>query len=213
MRLPRVYPILDTATLEARGLHPIAAAAALLEGGARILQFRHKGDWTREIYGSARQIAGLCRDHGTAYVINDRADFALLCQAGLHLGQEDLPPGEARKLMGPEAVIGFSTHNVEQFRAAGREPVSYLAIGPVYATGSKRNPDPVIGLGLPVRERGGEAGRLPLVAIGGITRANARAVLDAGADSVAVISDMYPDPCTPETLRNRMEEWLNLVSS
>lgn len=211
MQLPRIYPILDTETLERRALGLAAAAAALLEGGAGILQIRHKGHWSRETYDAARAVARLCREAGAALIIDDRADFAMLLDAGLHVGQDDLAPRDARQLIGREAMLGFSSHNVPQLCAAGGEPVDYVALGPVFATGSKRNPDPVVGIAevrrcRPLIEK-------PLVAIGGVTRANAAEVLRAGADSLAVISDLLPEPATARSLRERMEEWKRLVTA
>ena len=157
----------------------------------------------------AERIAALCARYQALFIIDDRADIARLLGAGVHLGQEDLPPRLARRIVGPEAVIGFSTHNAEQLEAAAEEPVDYLALGPIFETSSKERPDPVVGL-----ERLRAWRRLterPLVAIGGITRANAPAVLAAGADSVAVIGDLLADPCSPERLRERMEQWQRLV--
>jgi thiamine-phosphate pyrophosphorylase len=209
MTLPRVYPILDTAALERRGIGPAAAAEALLEGGAGILQFRHKGHWSRGMFEEARQVAALCTRAGVPFVVNDRADFAAVLGAGLHLGQDDLPPAAARRVVGPNAFVGFSTHHADQLRAACAEPVDYLALGPIFTTASKSNPDPVLG----AAALGGcraLAGK-PLVAIGGITLENARAVLEAGADSVAVIAGLLPENATPHSLRQRMEEWQRLV--
>ena len=207
-----MYPILDTASLEARNLALPAAAAALLEGGAGILQIRHKAHWSRDLFAAAQQVARLCREAGADLIVNDRADFALLLEAGLHVGQDDLSPRDARKLMGSEPAIGFSSHNVNQLSAAGGEPVDYVALGPIFATASKRNPDPVVGVEELRRCRA--LVDQPLVAIGGITRDNALAVLDAGADSVAVIAGLFPaGAATPQSLRQRMEEWQQLVES
>ncbi len=205
MKLQRVYPILDTESLAARGIELETAAAALLEGGAEILQIRHKAHWGRRIFDAARAVAGLCRQAGARLIVDDRADFALLLQAGLHVGQDDLAPGDARRLIGPEAVLGFSSHNVEQICAAASEPVDYVAFGPVFPTASKRNPDPVVGIEEVRRCRA--LVEKPLVAIGGITLANAPEVWRAGADSVAVIAGMYPPAATPGSLRRRMEDW------
>ena len=144
MNLPRIYPILDTETLAARSVSLETAAAAFLEGGAGILQIRHKGHWSRAAFDSAKVVARLCREAGARLVVNDRADFALLLEAGLHVGQDDLPPRDARKLMGTGALIGFSSHDSRQLRAAGGEPVDYVALGPIFATASKRNPDPAV---------------------------------------------------------------------
>lgn len=210
MRFPRVYPILDTETLAQHGIALDTAAAALLEGGAGILQVRQKGHWTRQVFESARQVACLCREAGAVLVVNDRADFAMLLEGGLHIGQEDLAPRDARKLIGPDALLGFSSHNLEQLSAAGGEPVDYVALGPVYPTSSKQNPDPVVGVD-EVRRLRPLIGK-PLVAIGGITRANAAGVLNAGADSVAVISDLVPQSPTARSLRERMEEWQRIAA-
>jgi thiamine-phosphate pyrophosphorylase len=210
MKLPRVYPILDTEALDRKQCPLQRAAAALLEAGAGILQVRHKTPWTREIFAHARDVARLCREQGTLLVINDRADIALLLEAGVHLGQEDLAPRDARKVVGPDAVLGYSTHNRAQLAAAGGEPVSYAALGPIFATASKRNPDPVVGTDQ-LRELRGLLDQ-PVVAIGGITRENAPLVWAAGADAVAVISDMLPENCDSRSLRDRMEEWQQLAN-
>lgn len=210
MRFPRVYPILDTETLAQHGIALDTAAAALLEGGAGILQVRQKGHWTRQVFESARQVACLCREAGAVLVVNDRADFAMLLEGGLHIGQEDLAPRDARKLIGPDALLGFSSHNLEQLSAAGGEPVDYVALGPVYPTSSKHNPDPVVGVDEVRRLR--PLIEKPLVAIGGITRANAAGVFNAGADSVAVISDLVPQCPTARSLRERMEEWQRIAA-
>jgi thiamine-phosphate pyrophosphorylase len=204
-QLPRVYPILDTA----RAPDPPATARAWLEGGAAIVQFRHKGSWSREVFAQATDVARLCREAGALFIVNDRADFAALLEAGVHVGQDDLAPADARQVAGEGAVIGFSTHNEEQLRAAAGEPVTYLALGPVFATGSKDRPDPAIGPELLRRWR--PLGARPMVAIGGITRATAPCVWQAGADSVAVIADLYPEEATPRALRARMEEWQRLA--
>lgn len=211
MTIPRIYPILDSATgpWPALGLAP--AVAALIEGGARILQLRHKGAWTRALFAEAREAAALCRAAGTELIIDDRADIAALLGCGLHVGQDDLEPRDARRIVGPHATLGFSSHNPEQLRAAAGEPLTYVALGPIFPTASKRNPDPVVGLDQLRACRG--LVDLPLVAIGGITRANVRTVIEAGADAVAVIGDMIPDPCHPQSLRERIEEWRQLLNA
>ena len=190
MKLPAFYPIIDN----------IPAAEALLEAGARILQFRHKGFFSRSVFEDASRIADLCRSAGVLFVVNDRADIAALLGAALHLGQEDLAPADARRILPAGSLIGFSTHNEQQLHAGDLEPVDYLAIGPIFATGSKLNPDPVVGLDRlrtlrPLTQK-------PLVAIGGITRALAPQVFEAGADSVAIIGDLYPN------LRAQAAEWV-----
>lgn len=210
MQLPRVYPILDTETLARRGVELAVAAGAFLEGGAAFLQIRHKGHWSRELFETSREVARLCSEAGATLVIDDRADFAMLLDAGLHVGQDDLAPRDARRLIGSERLLGFSSHNVQQLCAAGGEPVDYVALGPVFATASKRNPDPVVGVEEMRRCRA--LIEKPLVAIGGITRENAPEVWRAGADSVAVISDLVPEQASAKSLRERMEEWTRLAT-
>jgi thiamine-phosphate pyrophosphorylase len=134
----------------------------------------------------------------------------MLLGAGLHLGQDDLPPSDARRLLGPDAVIGFSTHNRDQLLAAADEPATYFALGPIFSTSSKENPDPTVGLSQLSEWRALTV--KPLVAIGGITRSNAKSVISAGADSVAVIAGLIPDPTNESTLRARMEEWQQLLT-
>jgi thiamine-phosphate pyrophosphorylase len=201
---------LDTATLERRGCPLGAAVRGIVDAGVEILQIRHKGHWSRDFFREAEHTAELCAGKGVQLVVNDRADFALLLNAGLHVGQDDLPPSGARGLIGTERMLGFSTHNAEQLSAAVREPVDYLALGPIFSTVSKENPDPEVGL-TKLREWRGISVGFPVVAIGGITRANALSVIDAGADSVAVIGDLLPEECTELALAKRFEEWLRLL--
>ena len=209
-KLPRVYPILDSDALARRGLALETAAAAFLEGGAGILQIRHKGHWSRDFFAATENVARLCRENGTPLIVDDRADFALLLDAGLHVGQDDLSPRDARKLIGSEATLGYSSHNMGQLVAAGGEPVDYVAIGPIFATSSKRNPDPVVGVDEIRRCR--SLIEKPLVAIGGIALENAAEVWAAGADSVAVIGALLPASASAHALRTRMEEWCALSS-
>ena len=140
-------------------------------------------------------------------VVSDRADIARLIHAGLHLGQEDLTPSDAHRIVAEETVIGYSTHNEDQFVAAIGEPVDYIAFGPVFGTSSKQNPDPVVGVEELRRLR--PMTGLPLVAIGGITRANVLSVVAAGADSVAVIGDLFPES---GDVRGRVKEWVARLS-
>ena len=187
----------------------MAVARAMLAGGAEILQLRHKAEWTRPAFAQAVEIAAACRDAGVAFLVNDRADIAKMLGAGVHVGQDDLVPADARTVLGDEPAVGFSTHNEEQLEGAAGEPVDYLAFGPVFQTTSKQNPDPVAGL-----ERLTGARTLtgkPLVAIGGITRETAAAVLATGADSIAVIGDLLPGTLSESAIRNRMEEWRRLT--
>jgi thiamine-phosphate pyrophosphorylase len=189
MSLPRLYPITDRLL---SGLSHAEQVARLSEGGARLVQLREKHLSPREFYSEAEEALKVARARGVRLVINDRADIALALGAdGVHLGQDDMPPLAARALLGDKAIIGFSTHSVEQAVGAARLPIDYVAIGPVFATSSKDNPDAVVGLE-GVRGVREVLGPIPLVAIGGVTRERARAVLEAGADSVAVLSALLP---------------------
>ena len=204
--LPKFYPILDPEIATRHGVDPVNAAEQILEGGATILQFRHKGFFSREVFAQLKHVAELCRNAGALFVVNDRADLAVLTGAALHLGQDDLTPTAARKVVAAKTLIGFSTHNEAQLRAAASEPADYLALGPIFGTSSKNNPDPVVGIDelrrlRPLTDR-------PLVAIGGITRANAQSVLAARADSVAIIGDLFPEN---NDVRARTEEWVSLT--
>jgi len=189
--LPRVYPITDT---QISGLSHVEQVALFADGGATVVQFREKRAPPLEFYEQAKAALAVARKRGVQLIINDRVDIAFAIGAdGVHLGQDDLPPEAARRLLGDDIVIGFSTHNLQQAIEASTWPIDYLAIGPIFATSTKEDPDPVIGLeGLRgVREA---IGKRPLVGIGGITPANARAVIDAGADSVALISSLLSSP-------------------
>lgn len=211
--LPRVYPIVDTATLAASGMDPVEFAAALLDGGARLLQFRHKGAYSAERFEQLHGVAALCRDAGAQLIVNDRADVAAILDAGLHIGQDDLAPEVARGVIGT-ALLGLSTNGVEQMRAAAREPVDYVALGPIFATSSKPDADAAVGLAV-LRACRALTAR-PLVAIGGITLENAAQVLEAGADSVCVIRGLLPSNSDGAALRlrdvrARVEEWIRCV--
>jgi thiamine-phosphate pyrophosphorylase len=206
MRLPRFYPILDTATL---AIPLEVASGILLEEGAQILQLRHKEHFSREMFDIAGRVATLCRQAGALFVLNDRADLAALLDAAVHLGQEDLTPEQARRVMG-SAVIGYSTHNEAQLRSSNEQPADYVALGPIFQTLSKRNPDPVVSV-LELKRLRSLTDR-PLVAIGGITRENADAALGAGADSVAVIGDLCPREGDRAALRERAREWMRLTN-
>jgi thiamine-phosphate pyrophosphorylase len=205
--LPLVYPIVDTQVLAARGFQPLEFVAGLLEGGARLLQWRHKQDYRRADFELAEEVDRMCRRAGARLVIDDRADVALLLDAGVHVGQQDLAPRDARAVLGPERWVGFSTHNEPQVHAGDGEPVDYLALGPIFETQSKERPDPELGVAELARLRG--ATSKPLVAIGGITLETAGSVLGAGADAVAVIAGLVPDRPGRAAVRQRMEEWIN----
>jgi len=198
LEIPKLYPVTDR---RLSGLSHAEQAARLIEGGATFIQLREKRLSPREFYREAEEALRVARERGAKLIINDRADIALALGAdGVHLGQEDMPPEAARALLGEGALIGFSTHSVVQAVAAARLPVDYIAVGPVFATGSKENPDPVLGLEGLRRVREAVGVSVKLVAIGGITRESAPSVLDAGADSVAVISALLtredPDEIT-----------------
>jgi|SRR5580704_684894 thiamine-phosphate pyrophosphorylase len=211
LTLPSVYPILDTATLARLGFDCLAAAEAMIEGGARILQIRHKGFWSRDVFLLAEQTAGLCASAGIPFVVNDRAEYAAILGSWLHVGQDDLMPSDARRVIGDAAILGFSTHSPAQMLTASGEPVDYVAFGPMFPTVSKERPDPTVGIeGLKAVRA---LTRKPLVAIGGITRDNAFTCWNAGANSVAIIADLYPNPCTKRALQDRMTEWQNLTGS
>ena len=205
MELPPVYPILDTEALENLGLPLLDAAEALVEGGARILQIRHKNQWTREAFHLATELASFCRAAGVPLIVNDRADIALMLGAGVHLGQDDLPPADARRILGGSPVIGYSTHNEAQLLASASEPIHYVALGPIFQTGSKANPDPIVGLAELERLR--PLTGSPLVAIGGITLDKAIQVWRAGANSIALIGDLFKTP-SKSAVRARAEAWL-----
>jgi thiamine-phosphate pyrophosphorylase len=211
LRIPPFYPVLDTALLASVPVDPVEAARAILDGGVRILQFRHKEHFSRAVFDAARRIAELCRAADAPFIVNDRADVAMMLRAGLHIGQDDLSPSDARRLLGGDALIGFSTHHEAQLRAAACEPVDYLALGPLFGTTTKEDPDSAVGLDGLRRLRPLSA--KPLVAIGGITRRNALAAFDAGADSVAVIGDLLTECSCAADIGKRTEEWLQLTGS
>ncbi len=181
-------------------------AETWLAAGARLLQLRHKQHWSRAAYLQATEIASACQVAQASLIVNDRADFAALLNAGLHVGQDDLSPADSRKVLGPHRTLGFSTHNLDQLATASRQPVDYVAFGPIFATSSKEQPDPTVGLER-LREARAATSK-PLVAIGGITLDRAREVLDNGADSIAVIAGLLPTELDPSSLRQRMEAWL-----
>ena len=205
----RFYPIIDTAVLAGSGFVPVDVAEEAAAAGAKILQYRHKDNWTQAQFDEAKAIAAICAASEILFIVNDRADFAHLLGAGLHIGQDDLPPVASRKVIA-KSVIGFSTHNALQLRRAGEEPVDYLSLGPIFATQSKQRPDPVVGMD------GLAALRVlttkPLVAIGGITLENAPKVLSAGASSVAVISGILPHSSGRAQLRELLEEWVCITN-
>lgn len=189
--LPKIYPITDT---KLSGLSHAEQVARLIEGGATLIQLRDKHAAPRDFYREAAAALQVARDHHARLIINDRVDVALALKAdGVHLGQKDIPVGAARRLLGQEAIIGLSTHNLRQATLATAERVDYLAFGPIFQTSSKQNPDPIAGL-IALRKVSAIKGSLPLVAIGGITLSRAPEVLNAGADALAVIAGLVSDP-------------------
>jgi thiamine-phosphate pyrophosphorylase len=189
--LPRLYPIADVSCFpDERALFQFVEE--LLSAGVTLLQYRNKQGSPRQMLSHARQLRQIAGDR-VRLIMNDRADLCLAAGFdGVHVGQDDLPPEAVRRFVLKPLWIGVSTHNSEQLRRAEQTGADYLAIGPVFATGSKANPDPVVGLDGVRSARA--LTRKPLVAIGGITRSNARSVIEAGADAVAVISDLLQDP-------------------
>ncbi len=188
--LPRLYAILDIDVAASRSLDPASVFEAWLDAGVRLVQLRAKNLDAGPFLALARTLAARARSMQATFIVNDRADIARLSQAsGLHVGQDDLEPAAVRGLLPSPAILGLSTHNDSQIDAALAEPVDYIALGPIYETRSKMRPDPVVGIeGIRrVRER---IGKIPLVAIGGISLETAPDVIAAGASSVAVISDL-----------------------
>jgi thiamine-phosphate pyrophosphorylase len=190
--MPRLYVILDAGLVRGSAQE---IAKQLVSAGVRWLQYRAKTAPAREVLDTAKQLAELARSAGSSFFVNDRPDLAYLAGAdGVHVGQDDLSVEQARAIVGPDRWVGVSTHNLEQFQRAAGTSADYIAIGPIFATSSKANPDPVVGTDLlrqlrPLTDK-------PIVAIGGIRLGQAAQVIEAGADSVAVIGDILaaPDP-------------------
>jgi thiamine-phosphate pyrophosphorylase len=206
LQLPRIYPITDT---EISALTHAEQVAHLLDGGGTFIQLREKKTSARGFFNDAASALRLARAAGATIIINDRVDIALaLAAPGVHLGQTDMPVPAARQLLGPDAIIGYSTHNLDQVREAVELPINYLAFGPVFPTRSKQNPDPVAGLGhLEIAKA--LAGDLPVVAIGGIGRSNLAEIFTSGADSAAMIAEIL---CEPHNIAANLREILTLAS-
>lgn len=201
LALPPLYVILDAALLPS---DPIKLTIRMLDAGARLFQYRNKTSSSRELLEASQSVWFAVRQYGGRFIVNDRADVARLAAAsGVHLGQDDLDVSGARMIVGLESIIGFSTHNIEQFQAAAESDADYLAVGPIFATDSKANPDPVVGVDFIRRVR--KLTSKPIVAVGGITLERAPQVLDAGADSVAVISDILKARNPAERVRQYLE--------
>jgi len=191
LALPKVYPITDA---RISGLSHVRQVKQMIAAGASFIQLREKHVGPSDFYVAAAEVIEIARPQGLRIIINDRVDIALALSAdGVHLGQDDMPPGTARDVLGNDAIIGFSTHSIAQVEAAADLPIDYLAFGPVFSTQSKENADAVVGLEL-LRQARLITGDIPLVAIGGITAVNVRSVIDAGADSAAVIGAIVSEP-------------------
>jgi thiamine-phosphate pyrophosphorylase len=205
----RLHAIVDTELAVRAGWTPIDLARAFLDGGAALIQLRAKQLGSAAFLDLADAAVRLAHPYHANVIVNDRADIALLsAAAGVHVGQDDLPPSAARRLLGKEAVVGLSTHTISQIERAVLEPVSYVAVGPVFGSRSKDTGYTAVGLELVVTAAH-VAGKLPVVAIGGITLENARSVIDAGATAVAVIGDLLlgNDP------RGRTQAFLQRLTS
>jgi thiamine-phosphate pyrophosphorylase len=201
LALPPLYVILDAALLPS---DPVELTKDLLGAGARLFQYRNKTAPARELLHASQALCLTIRQRGGSFVVNDRVDISRLAGAsGVHLGQEDLSVSVAREVVGSEAIVGVSTHNLEQFRAAVDLDADYLAIGPIFATRSKQHADPVVGLEIIKQAR--RLTRKPIVAIGGITLERVREVIEAGADSVAVISDILGSKNPAARVRQYLE--------
>jgi thiamine-phosphate pyrophosphorylase len=199
---PLLYSILDVDLFPGSDAF-LAAAQELAAGGVTLLQYRNKSGNPRQMLEQARELKRLLGD-AVKLIMNDRADLCLAAGfGGVHVGQDDLSPDSARRIIGRKLTLGVSTHNPEQVKEADKTSADYIAIGPVFATSTKSNPDPVVGLDGVRQARA--LTRKPLVAIGGITRANCRSVIEAGADAVAVISDLLREP------RKSAEEFLRIL--
>jgi thiamine-phosphate pyrophosphorylase len=199
--LPRLYVILDAALLT---VPETECAEKLAAAGVRLLQYRNKRASARELFECSKRLSSLLIPQGVTFVVNDRADVAAAAEAsGVHVGQEDLGAEAARSVIGAQKLLGVSTHNLDQFKDAAAASADYVAVGPVFSTLTKANPDPVVGIELIRRIR--PLTDKPIVAIGGITLERAAEVIQAGADSVAVISDILLAPDPGERARQYIE--------
>jgi thiamine-phosphate pyrophosphorylase len=188
--LTPLHAILDLQAAERAGWAPLDMGRAFLEGGARLIQIRAKHLASGPLLEIADRLVALAGPYDAAIIVNDRADVARMTRtAGVHVGQDDISPSDARAIVGRDAVVGYSTHTVEQVEAAVGEPVTYIAVGPVFGTRTKDTGYEAVGLDL-VSAAAARAGQTPIVGIGGISLDNAKSVLDAGASAVAVISDL-----------------------
>jgi thiamine-phosphate pyrophosphorylase len=203
LALPPLYVILDAALLPS---DPIELTKKLLDAGARLFQYRNKTSSSRELLHASQALCMTARQHGGTFLVNDRADISRLSGAsGVHLGQDDLSVAAARAVVGTDCLIGLSTHNLRQFAAAVESSADYIAVGPIFSTSGKQNPDAVVGVDFIRTVR--KLTTKPIVAIGGITLDRTREVIDAGADSIAVISDILK----AKNPADRVRQYLQLI--
>jgi thiamine-phosphate pyrophosphorylase len=201
--LPRLYVILDAALVPSNKSEMVLAME-LAEAGVRLLQYRNKSAGTRQLFDRSRELASALKTHGVSLIVNDRPDVAVAAGAdGIHVGQDDLDVEAARRVVGPQKWVGVSTHNLQQFQQAAGTSADYIAVGPIFATSSKANPDPEVGVDFLRRVR--LLTEKPIVAIGGISRERAAEVIEAGADSIAVISGILTAPDPAERARQYLE--------
>jgi len=202
--LPKLYVILDAALISP-DKSEVETAISLAEAGVCLLQYRNKGAAARELLEKSSALAEVLTPRGVSFVVNDRPDVAVLAGArGVHVGQDDLEVGSARRVVGADRWVGVSTHNLAQFRAAAMSSADYVAVGPIFATDSKANPDPVVGLELLRQAR--PLTQKPIVAIGGISLERAAEVIEAGADSAAVISGILSSADPVARARQYLEQ-------
>jgi thiamine-phosphate pyrophosphorylase len=203
LALPPLYVILDAALLPS---DPIELTKKLLDAGARLFQYRNKTSSSREFLHASQALCMTVRQRGGTFLVNDRADISRLAGAsGVHLGQDDLSVVAAREVAGTDCLIGLSTHNLRQFATAVESSADYIAVGPIFSTTGKHNPGPVVGVDFIRIAR--KLTTKPIVAIGGITLDRAREVIDAGADSVAAISDILK----AKNPADRVRQYLQLI--
>jgi len=203
---PKIYPITD---VRISGVSHAEQVKRLIAGGASLIQLREKHASPQDFYEAADEVISFARPLGVKIIINDRIDIALALKAdGVHLGQDDMPPNEARKMLGENAIIGFSTHTIEQAHAALKFQIDYVAFGPIFPTQTKVDPDNVVGLN-ELRNVRKTIGNVRLVAIGGINKKNVRSVIDTGADSTAMIGSIISEQ---DKIELTMSEMLQLAA-
>jgi thiamine-phosphate pyrophosphorylase len=200
---PSLYAILDP---DLASTPLTLLAETLSDAGVQLMQLRDKRGAAAHVYSQAKELAAILSPRGVRLIVNDRPDIAaMIASAGVHVGQDDLPVEEARRVCGSSRWVGVSTHNLDQLRAADATSADYIAVGPIFPTSTKANPDPVVGIDFLRAAR--QLTRKPLVAIGGITIESAADVFRAGADSVAIIRDLFAAPDPGE----RAEEYLTIA--